>query len=150
MNRLEREVLSEIEADYEFDEDRAIAIVALCREAFQQEVEDAKPDTNKEITVTLKDYTSPMLNPNNVHWKNYNNTSQYASNMPTTLTTSNNTKRQKFRLGLAVISFYPVDGGGWKAVCSECGSVGLLVDDINPLKAQRMMSEEHRMMMHAY
>ena len=41
MNRLEREVLEELEADYEFNEERAVAIVALVREAIEQEIADA-------------------------------------------------------------------------------------------------------------
>ena len=55
MNRLEREVVEELEADYEHDEDRAKAIISLVREAVLQEIEDNKPDEPE-----YHDYRSPL------------------------------------------------------------------------------------------
>lgn len=49
MNRLEREVLEELEAHYEFNEDRAVAIVALVREAVEQEFADAIQEPVAEV-----------------------------------------------------------------------------------------------------
>ena len=78
MNRLEREVLEELEADYEFDEDRAVAIVALVREAVEQEIKDKEPDIESPHTWEVKDFSVPMpkgvLNSQNkqfAHLKNY-------------------------------------------------------------------------------
>lgn len=54
MNRLEREVLQELEAEYEFEEDRAVAIVALCKEAFETDLRDEQAEY--EPTVSIKEY----------------------------------------------------------------------------------------------
>jgi hypothetical protein len=75
MNRLEREVLEEIETDYEFNEDKAVAIVALVREAVLQEIEDAKPSEPQTPTITLQDYSYPATMANPATYYTTNNTS---------------------------------------------------------------------------
>lgn len=74
MNRLEREVVEELEADYEHDADRAVAIVALVREAVLQEIEDAKPDEPESPTITLQDYSYPATMSNPMTYYTTNNT----------------------------------------------------------------------------
>lgn len=61
MNRLERDVFEELKADYEFEEERAIAIVALVREAILQEIEDEKPiekEPERDVTERIKEVAS--------------------------------------------------------------------------------------------
>lgn len=40
MNRLQEEILEELDREYEFDQDRAIAIYELCKEAFTADFRD--------------------------------------------------------------------------------------------------------------
>ena len=78
MNRLEREVLDEIQDNsYDFDEDKAVAIVALVREAVLQEIEDKKQDTTvttdyDELDHILKNSNSNS-NYNTIRIHNYMN-----------------------------------------------------------------------------
>ena len=146
MNRLEEEVLAEIESeDYEFNEDKAKAIVEIVREAVLQEIKD------KEIVIleTQQEYLKKLIDSSTAGNKPYS-PNQHYNKIKGVSDKYSVPDAHKHIPTRAMVSFQPNGRGGKDAVCSTCGVVGTITakesestgDEI--MNLQRWIVDKHR------